>query len=1050
MGTEWANGTRGVIPETLAEVYRLAHDSGLIVKLGCAQIYESKLETLTRPPPRANEPSYGPTPLKALPAWSVRKAGGRPPPTPFSRAKTACDALGVPGPLMVDADSLDVALRMLRDALKERNVGATNCNSNSSRGHFLVAVELWKPGEPAGPFARLKMVDLAGYDSSGKTGATGRRQDEAAHNNQGLLAVNRVLSALSCKQQASQMDPPRVPYRDNLLTRVLQDTLDGTSQTLFIACINASDCKNSIKETLRYTESAGRIKDAPMAAGHVQPQEQAREQARAQTREQELLDELSKARLRAEAAEERFRVEARLREEAEGKLRQAKEDNRSDYILSPGSPVGPPLTPLPSLLGQGAGGTPSCGTIGNCGAIGTGFPTCGHAWGLDSSCFTSGADAAMGSVEDLFCRSDATPAAKGPSPQPAPHTSRWLTLMRLSQEPVSASGGAMPLQRLPSSRSDPSPQPAPESSGAAPVRRLSSSGLDPSPQPAPASSGSALVRLLPSSFSESSPQPIMASSGTAPVRRLSSSGADLSPRPATALSGAVLATTQSAIPPAQGPSSGSALVRLLPSSFSESSPQPAPASSGSALVRLLPSSGLESSPQPIMASSGTAPVRRLSSSGADLSPRPATALSGAVLATTQSASEPRWRASMGLLAPASPQGACSCEPSTASAQPASVDPLLSQSLQRRVLGDTSSVSPLPLSGAERSVASSPAAGPVSRSMPRQLLFTDSPASPAAAASPRWAFSGERSGCATERASDGTLPQPPQRAPAPVGVCAGSRDAMCSLPVDHNASLAPKAPTGRLWPREGGSGLLDVLLDYLRWHRLPILKGSRKEDLRMAVANHCHMMYTRQGKVPRRVRSPVGFIIDIDDDSDDDAEAWHKGRGGRSGRRSMASPRQGRHAEPAGGKAVRTEAMEKNEKAQEGPRRYSDAAEDDDDEGVEEVKQRRSGGAHSFGGGAAGAPSLAPPAAGCSGKVKAGRTKPVPNLGLEAALLQRINLKRSLAGHEAPLAKLTVPVLVEALEGSSFGGKRWVRARKNRAALIEDYRKLLGLGLAGEA
>ncbi|PNH11831.1 hypothetical protein TSOC_001317, partial [Tetrabaena socialis] len=36
--------------------------------------------------------------------------------------------------------------------------------------------------------------------------------------------------------------------------------------------------------------------------------------------------------------------------------------------------------------------------------------------------------------------------------------------------------------------------------------------------------------------------------------------------------------------------------------------------------------------------------------------------------------------------------------------------------------------------------------------------------------------------------------------------------------------------------------------------------------------------------------------------------------------------------------------------------------------------------------------------------------PVPYLGLEAALLQRINLGRSLAGHEAPLAKLTIPVL----------------------------------------
>ncbi|XP_033889009.1 kinesin-like protein KIF21A isoform X4 [Acipenser ruthenus] len=109
--------------------------------------------------------------------------------------------------------------------------------------------------------AKFHFVDLAGSERLKRTGATGERAKEGISINCGLLALGNVISALGDKSKKSS----HVPYRDSKLTRLLQDSLGGNSQTVMIACISPSD--RDFMETLnalKYANRARNIKNRVM------------------------------------------------------------------------------------------------------------------------------------------------------------------------------------------------------------------------------------------------------------------------------------------------------------------------------------------------------------------------------------------------------------------------------------------------------------------------------------------------------------------------------------------------------------------------------------------------------------------------------------------------------------------------------------------------------------------------------------------------------------------------------------------------------------------
>ncbi|XP_062990198.1 kinesin-like protein KIF21A isoform X2 [Elgaria multicarinata webbii] len=109
--------------------------------------------------------------------------------------------------------------------------------------------------------AKFHFVDLAGSERLKRTGATGERAKEGISINCGLLALGNVISALGDKSKKVT----HVPYRDSKLTRLLQDSLGGNSQTVMIACVSPSDRDfMETLNTLKYANRARNIKNKLM------------------------------------------------------------------------------------------------------------------------------------------------------------------------------------------------------------------------------------------------------------------------------------------------------------------------------------------------------------------------------------------------------------------------------------------------------------------------------------------------------------------------------------------------------------------------------------------------------------------------------------------------------------------------------------------------------------------------------------------------------------------------------------------------------------------
>jgi len=109
--------------------------------------------------------------------------------------------------------------------------------------------------------SKFHFVDLAGSERLKKTQAIGQRMREGININSGLLALGNVISALG--------DPKRcgghIPFRDSKITRLLQDSLGGNSQTLMLACISPAESNyDESLNTLRYASRARNIKNKPV------------------------------------------------------------------------------------------------------------------------------------------------------------------------------------------------------------------------------------------------------------------------------------------------------------------------------------------------------------------------------------------------------------------------------------------------------------------------------------------------------------------------------------------------------------------------------------------------------------------------------------------------------------------------------------------------------------------------------------------------------------------------------------------------------------------
>ncbi|EGR30958.1 kif4a protein, putative [Ichthyophthirius multifiliis] len=159
--------------------------------------------------------------------------------------------------------SIENALQILQKGALNRSTSATLMNETSSRSHAIFTLYLTQQKMDESVLtSKFHFVDLAGSERIKKTGASGCTLKEGININMGLLCLGQVIFALTEQKKGQKI---HVPYRDSKLTRILQDSLGGNSNTLMIACV--SPAESNVEEslnTIKYACRARQIRNKPV------------------------------------------------------------------------------------------------------------------------------------------------------------------------------------------------------------------------------------------------------------------------------------------------------------------------------------------------------------------------------------------------------------------------------------------------------------------------------------------------------------------------------------------------------------------------------------------------------------------------------------------------------------------------------------------------------------------------------------------------------------------------------------------------------------------
>ncbi|KAK9851878.1 hypothetical protein WJX84_002323 [Apatococcus fuscideae] len=256
----------GVIPRALVTLFeglqQLQADYDVATKVTFVEIYQDDIRDLLRTPA---ETAAGFQPQARMVLGSTETL----PKERGINIRENSEGTFLDGVREMPVRSAMDAMTLLQRGNSIRVVGAHNMNERSSRSHVIYTIQLnmRKKSQPrssgrptSGPAflrSKLHLIDLAGSERQKDTGATGQSFSEGIQINKGLLALGNVIGALT-----EGKGRKHVPYRDSKLTRILQDSLGGNSETLMVACVTPSSLSQEHTiGTLRYASRARSIKN---------------------------------------------------------------------------------------------------------------------------------------------------------------------------------------------------------------------------------------------------------------------------------------------------------------------------------------------------------------------------------------------------------------------------------------------------------------------------------------------------------------------------------------------------------------------------------------------------------------------------------------------------------------------------------------------------------------------------------------------------------------------------------------------------------------------
>lgn len=156
---------------------------------------------------------------------------------------------------------LEETIDLLKRGARNRHVGATQMNFESSRSHSVFSMTLESKVQDETGLCKLRtskfhFVDQAGSERQKLTKADGDRLKEGCNINKSLSILGSVINSLVEASGGSKK--VHIRYRDSKLTFLLKDSLGGNSKTAMIA--NISPASASYHETLSTLQFAQRAK----------------------------------------------------------------------------------------------------------------------------------------------------------------------------------------------------------------------------------------------------------------------------------------------------------------------------------------------------------------------------------------------------------------------------------------------------------------------------------------------------------------------------------------------------------------------------------------------------------------------------------------------------------------------------------------------------------------------------------------------------------------------------------------------------------------------
>ena len=148
-------------------------------------------------------------------------------------------------------NSLNELMNIINFGLKQRTVGKTGANSDSSRSHGIIQIRIINTNNKE--HGKITFIDLAGSEREvDKININKKTRLDGAEINKSLLALKECIRSLDKEKS-------HPPFRGSKLTLVLRDYFIGDCKILMIA--NISPGNNSLAHTLNTLRYAERVKE---------------------------------------------------------------------------------------------------------------------------------------------------------------------------------------------------------------------------------------------------------------------------------------------------------------------------------------------------------------------------------------------------------------------------------------------------------------------------------------------------------------------------------------------------------------------------------------------------------------------------------------------------------------------------------------------------------------------------------------------------------------------------------------------------------------------